>query len=254
MDKFCPAPGCGATYNVSQHHVGRRFPCNKCGSPLVITAEGIRLAGPAPGAEFALATAIDDEAHVPARPRRAGPSFWTRVLNDLFSWLFGVGLFLLILFLFFPIIDVLKVANRSVPMEAGDARQRHLDQELQAQINKEQKALAQGGPVDEAERKKREEQWKGRRDARTAAKESWEEEKNQLQQAVEAARFSARRAGYWYAWGMMFGFLFLAVAALGYLRPGQPTIRRVVGAVVICGQVLVIFVVYVFQSVFSARL
>jgi hypothetical protein len=44
---------------------------------------------------------------------------------------------------------------------------------------------------------------------------------------------------------MMIGFLFLAAAALGYLTPNQPPIRRVVGAIVIVAEVLLIFIKYI---------
>ena len=47
---------------------------------------------------------------------------------------------------------------------------------------------------------------------------------------------------------MMAGFLFLAVAALGYLSPKQPPIRRVVGAVVIVAEVLLVFIKFVFST------
>ena len=50
---------------------------------------------------------------------------------------------------------------------------------------------------------------------------------------VEEAQLSARSWNVWYSWGMMIGFLFLAIASLCYLTPTQTPSRRVVGSIVI---------------------
>jgi hypothetical protein len=80
---------------------------------------------------------------------------------------------------------------------------------------------------------------------RKKGREGWLKQKERLQDDVEELTVSADRSGYWYTWGMLLGFLFLAFAALGYLNPAQPTIRRVVGAIVIVAEVLLIFMRYI---------
>ena len=67
-------------------------------------------------------------------------------------------------------------------------------------------------------------------------------------------RDSARSWRYWYEWGMMWGFLFLGYASLGYLTPNQPTIRRVVGSIVLCAMILLIFIRFVIEASVKSNL
>ena len=86
-------------------------------------------------------------------------------------------------------------------------------------------------------------------ETRNKAHKHWEDvELPKLQDKVDEARESAKTWRYWYDWGMMWGFLFLALAALGYLTPQQPTIRRVVGAIIFCAMMLLIFTRFVSES------
>ena len=50
-------------------------------------------------------------------------------------------------------------------------------------------------------------------------------------------------------WGMMFGFVALSVASIGFLSPSQTRVRRVVGAIVISAMLLLVFIAFVIGSV-----
>src|SRR5205085_649939 len=83
---------------------------------------------------------------------------------------------------------------------------------------------------------------------RKKSKENWAKKKESLQDEAEELALDALQSGYGYTWGMMLGFLFLAAAALAYLTPGQPVIRRVVGAIVLVAEVLLIFMKYIVRT------
>src|SRR5260370_15859198 len=209
MNANCP--NCGAVYTISPQHVGRQVTCRKCSSALVIAADGLHLA------DVPEAALVDDEAdeaneEIPVRqarkrPRTHGdPGGLASILGesvDIPTLLFGAGAFFVILFLFFPLIDQAKVNRRQAAMTEGERRERRRDQEFNEKKNKDDK--------DEELRKKQ--------------REAWEKEKKSLQEDIDDAQTSVLRAPYWYRWGMMFGFLLLAGAWLGYMSPNQPTIR-----------------------------
>jgi hypothetical protein len=220
--------------------VGHRFTCKKCGADLVVGSGGLEVAGADQGAgDFAL---VDPEGGAaPARSSRgragsvALQNIWERFLADSASWLFGIGVVLAVIFLFFPIIDTTKVGSYQALVTAGDQRQSRLDREL---LQKKQKEPAKNYDAEDKTRKE--------------AKEKWDEQKKELEEDVEDARTSSRRNIYWYTWGMLWGFMFLAVGALGFLKTQQTTIRRVVGAIILCAMVVLIFMVFLISSAVSS--
>ena len=229
MNTSCPS--CGTLYSITPQHVGREVSCRKCGSLLVVTSDALQLAS-------ASAPSPDDEAEdvdlpmrgraAPPRPR-AAPGLTDAMgrVADGPTWCFGAGAFLVILFLFFPLIDQAKVNRRQAAIREGDLRELRRERDFNEKKKK-------GEKVDE--------------DARKKSREAWEKEKTTLQDDAEEAQIALLRAPYWYRWGMMFGFLLLAAASLGYLSPGQPTIRRVTGCIVIVAEVLLIFIAFVGRS------
>lgn len=158
------------------------------------------------------------------RPSRVGrgagaffEQFWDRVRSDVSTWLFGVGAVFTIICLFFPLLDRAKILDREAAMSAAERR---LKREFANDKEKRDKAL-----------------------------QHWQEiERPKLQEKIDEARDSAKGWRYWYDWGMMWGFLFLSLAALGYLTPQQPTVRRVVGSIIFCAMVLLIFIRFVIES------
>src|SRR5438552_7835799 len=132
MQNTCPNPSCGAMYNLAAAHVGRSFACKKCGSTLLVTAAGLELAGapasvqvepigPTPGGE-------DPSMRRPPRfSAGAGAAFgefWAKVKADLPTWLLGIGIFFVVVCLFFPLLDQAKVLRRQVKVDAGERKLR----------------------------------------------------------------------------------------------------------------------------------
>ena len=142
-----------------------------------------------------------------------------RAVADTPTWLFGSGAFLVIFYLFLPLIDQAKVRRREALVIAGDVREARLE----AELKKKDKAT-------DEEKARRQQQ-----------KEAWERQKSVLEEDVEAAEIAQRRAGYWYRYGTMLGFLLLAFGSLGYLDPRQPLVRRILGCVVLVAILLSIF-------------
>jgi hypothetical protein len=208
MNNVCPSPGCGAVYQINSHHVGRRLTCKKCAAALVVTDVGLEVEG-ADGPPAALAEPV------PAGAARG--NFWAALrarmhsFADTPTWLFGSGAFLVIFYLFLPLIDQAKVKRREALVIAGDVREARLDAALKKKEN-----------ASEDEKKRRQQQ-----------KESWEREKSSLEEDLEAAEIGQRRATYWYRYGTLLGFVLLAFGSLGYLDPRQPLIRRILGCVVL---------------------
>lgn len=229
MKNMCP--GCGTVYNVTSAHVGRQITCQKCNASLVVDPEGIRLAD-GTGAQG------NDVATSAARRRtrmgnRALQGLWGRITQDVPTFLFGLGAVFIILFLFNPLIDSAKLARVQAALTGGENR-------LQREI-REMRTPEPGKTLSADEMKRIEEEVKKKQEA-------WDKDKKELTADVEDRRMSNERAKYFYMWGMMLGFLFLAIAALGYLSPRQSTARRVVGSIVICAEVILIFIAFVIPA------
>ena len=246
MQNTCPNPGCGAMYNLTAQHVGRSFLCKKCSATLHVTDDGLELAGatsagiaPAGAATVEPFASASEEPTPMRRPSRVGKGagayfeqVWNRIRADASTWLFGVGAFFTILCLFFPLLDRGKLLSREADLNAAKRHEERLQREMA--------------------RKKREakgDEFAKEEETRNKAHKHWEDvDLPKLQDRVDEARDSARSWRYWYYWGTMWGFLFLAFAALGYLTPQQPLIRRVVGAIIFCAMMLLIFIHFVTES------
>jgi lipopolysaccharide export LptBFGC system permease protein LptF len=227
MNNTCPR--CGHVYSVSDRDVGKRLPCKKCRTPLLVDASGIRLDEPAPVPTVPEpAFVVDDEPAPIVKPRRApaaraaGEDLLEALISPyaLPTYVMAFGAFLVIVFLFFPLLDQAKVTSRQADISAGDAREARLQRQHDEKKDKTQ--------ADE--------------DARKKAKENWLKERANLEDDVTDARVSAQKWQYWYLWGQLFGFLLTALAALAYMAPKMPAARRVVGAIVFVAVVLLVFV------------
>jgi hypothetical protein len=216
-------PSCNTPYNVGAGDVGRRFTCFQCNASLEVQKSGIVVAGAASGDNLPEPIPVSGPGPGPAlRPKtRALPR--PNALPDVSTGLFGAGLFLVVLFLFLPILDQAKATRLKAGVKVGDLREERLDKEL-----KEKK-----GPTPQDE------------DLRKRTKETWTKEKERLQIEAAEAEFAAQQSGYWYTWGMFLGFLLLAFGGMAWLDPRQPLIRRIVGAIVVVAEALLIFAKYV---------
>jgi hypothetical protein len=232
MNASCPQ--CGAVYAISPQHVGRQLTCRKCSSTLVVAADGLHLVGvPEAALVDEIAEAVNEEASPPEpRKRSRGQSPFGALTNafgkgiDIPTVLFGGGAFLVIVFMFFPLIDQAKVNRRQAALTEGERRERRREREFNEKKDKNDK--------DEDLRKKQ--------------REAWEKERKTLQDDIDDTQTAVLRAPYWYRWGMMFGFMLLAAASLGYLSPTQPLIRRITGCIIIVAEVVLIFIVFVGKS------
>jgi len=242
MQNACPNPGCDAVYNLSPQHVGRQFACRKCAAQLFVDSGGLRLTDTnalrlpdaAPSAEpnppqRAPAPASSMGQSIPApsagpRPHVAG--FMGTVMGDLFTWVFGLGALLVVFFTFMPVLDAQSLARHQGKISGGELEQSRLDRELSDAKSPDAKRLQE----------------------RKDLKEKWDKQKKELDVGLQEKRIGNARSHYWYTWGLLLGFLALAVAALGYMTPGQTPVRRVTGSIVICGLVLLIFLFVIIQS------
>jgi hypothetical protein len=224
VNKNCPV--CGTSFNVGPRDEGKQFPCFKCNTPLTVTRDGIQAPGVGTAASGPMPVAVLPLGSESPPPRilSNGQSWWRR--HDGPTWLFGLGAFFVILFLFLPLIDYSKKNRARGALDLGNQREKRRDEEYKKNKNPSSREKAD-----------REEEQK-----------DWDKERTRLEAEHSDAGAKAAMSEYWYTWGMMFGFLLLGGAALGYLDPAQPPIRRVVGAVVLVGEVLLIFLRYVFTA------
>ena len=154
-----------------------------------------------------------------------------RLKTNTSAWVFGAGAFLVILFSFFPVIDKTKVDRRQAAIERGDAKQRQAESELVRRAADPQAKVTQE-----------------ERDAVKKRGEQWEKDKAPLQEDVTDANIDLKSNGYWYAWGILLGFIMLALASIGWLDPNQSRMRRIVGSIIICAILLLIFIARVIKS------
>jgi hypothetical protein len=220
MINLCPQRGCDATYDLDFSDVGRTIRCRKCGSLLEVEERGLRLVRsgdePEPAREEAVPVRPLEES---GRPRMSSSPFQRPAIANavtIFSTvLFTLGALLVILFLFLPVIDQTAITRQRalIKTEQRDRERRGMKGDLGGD----------GG--------------------------SWDKRKASLDSDLDEARTAAERSHYGYSIGSMFGFLLLAGGSIGYLAPSQSTPRKVVGAVVICAQMVLVFVIYFIMSI-----
>lgn len=243
MNNLCPA--CQALYNVAAKDVGRRIKCKKCGAALAVTDAGLVIDdGPPPSRERkrddSAASApsdnpfaeVGDEPRPPGRSRDRGRSPRPadapavdllgifRSLGGVPTVLFAFGAFLVIVFLFQPLIGVAAVQRAEGAVE-------RLDLDWKAKERKMRK-----------DKKGEDEISKAREDFYKA------QGKDDVDEGVAYERVSAKRSRWWELYGLMFGFLFLMAGSVGYMTDGQSTVRRILGTVVLGSQMLIVFMVF----------
>ena len=233
MNNTCPS--CGALYNVARKDIGRRISCKKCSAALVVTEAGLEIEQPATASSrpAPVINGVDDvpdveEEVVPSRrgrsSRRGGgglnidPVQLFKDFGGVATLLFGFGAFLVIVFLFMPMIG-----SASVQRAQGAVERMELEWKT-----KERKMRKENKSPDEIS-KAREEFFKG---------------KDDLEDDVQETSISNKRSHRFDLYGMLFGFLFLMAGSLGFLMPGHTIYRRILGTVVLGAQILIIFMVF----------
>lgn len=234
MNNVCPNPDCGAIYNVAAKDVGRRIKCKKCASALIVTDAGLEYdeRDPPPvAAPPGPVVIVDDEEEV--TPRRSGrsvkatgkrfgmdPRQFFKDIGGIPTLFFGFGAFLVIVFLFQPIIGLAAI-------ERANGAVRRVDLDWRGQERK----LRKDKKSDEEISKAREEFYKKR-------------DKEELEDNIAYEAISTSRGLWMEMYGMMFGFLFLMAGSIGYMMPDQTLVRRILGTVVLGTQILIIFMIF----------
>lgn len=222
MRNACPT--CQTVYAVTPKDVGRRIVCRRCESALVIDDDGFRLETPpvptpAPPPE---PMPPREERVREERPRRPPPEprepLWPKVRPylDAPTVAFTAGVFLVIVTLFMPLIGKAKVERR----QAFITEERLYTDDLIKQ-------LRAAKTPNEDRIKKLEEDWQRRREV--------------LELDVKYAEIGNQTGTYWDRYWLLAGFLLLGFGAIGFMRDTQPLIRRIVGAVVITAEMLLVF-------------
>ncbi len=229
MQNTCPNPTCGAMYNLTSQHIGRSFACKKCGSTLVVTAAGLELAGGGPVGTEPFVEPMAEESAPWRRTSSFGAEaaftrFWEHIKADLPTWLFGTSLIIIVLCLFCPFLDKEKIARREAKRDAGTREHARHMQELNNRLNDEK--------TEDSDKEKI------KKDIKAADKKWKETEQPKLDDEVAEASETAKSWGYWYYWGMMWGFLLLAFACLGSFRAEYPPVRRLIACIVLCALLL----------------
>jgi hypothetical protein len=218
MQGTCPNPGCGAAYTLAAQNVGRQFACRQCGVMLKVEADGLHLAAEpiaaaTPAAAAAPTAAAASRAAGAAKAFAKGPAL-SHLKENLCDWLFGAGAVLVIIFTFFPVLDKLRANRFHADIKATETEFQRSDRESTTPLNAE-------------------------------AKKNREKKLEALRDRAEDQDDSSKYAAWWYGWGTLLGFLLLAVACIAWMGPNQSRTHRVVAAVVICAQLLLVFIAYI---------
>jgi predicted Zn finger-like uncharacterized protein len=234
MNNSCPE--CGAVYAVAEKDIGRRIACKKCNTALIVAEEGLvrdDATTPPPRRDDALdrPRSRDDDEDRPRRrrprdddddmdddrPRRPkGPGMGAyieklkgvKVGGDVSTWLFGIGLFLVIYSYFSPQIDAAKVSARNADVTEAELNDRSDQRDTDNRND---------GKPSEDDRK-----------ARDKRRKEYEKEKPVLDDKVKYAEASANHSKWWTAMFRLVGFAVLAFGSIGYMQ-SETTFRRILG-------------------------
>jgi predicted Zn finger-like uncharacterized protein len=245
MNSACPT--CGAVYAVTPKDVGRKLKCKKCQTALAVTDAGLVVDTPSASAPVVVAAAADDFDTggdlISAKGKKVkkfagppGPSLGERLakIGGVPTVLFGIGAFLVIVYLFMPIIG-------QAAIQRAEAAREKLEQERDSKIKKLlPKGKKETDLTGDELKKFQEDRDKIMKDYETLLQEADDDAKSE--------RTSNKRSVWFERYGMMFGFLFVMIGSLLYMMPEQPTIKRVVGAVVITAQMVLVFLSFLIRG------
>jgi hypothetical protein len=197
-----------------------------------VETDSLRLVNETGGDEFPAAQAAQTTTRSSptgsSAAKTAGPlaDMMAKLPADVFNYFFAAGALLVILFVFLPLIDHAGVLRAETRIKVGDQEQTRLDRQL----------FKADSPPTSDQRKQRADD-----------KKAWETKKDKLEDDLADAQSSLGFNQYWYIWGMLLGFVALAIGAIGYLsEPAR--IKRVVGSIVICAMLLLVFITFVTRS------
>lgn len=264
MRNACPT--CQTVYAVTAADVGRKIVCTRCNAALVIDEDGFRLqdatdkgkSGPPPklaerkkpaeprkaktvdGDDEDKDSTVDTEEMDDIRRRAKGRAVEEddddeddeddpapdrmglfRKYVDIPTGVFAVGVVLVLWFLFMPLVGSAKLKWYTARID--DEQLAH-DTEL--------KRLKEKGPAENV----------------TKSEDDWRKRKEKLDADVQWVQINNRQTEYWDRYGMLGGFIFTALGAIGLLMTHQPTVKKVVGAVVVCAMMILVFVNFAWKG------
>src|SRR5262249_5362687 len=151
---------------------------------------------------------------------------------------------------FLPLIDQARVLRQSAEIDKGDRKLRVAEGTLDDRPPwaREKDKMVRPPDKDEGGGKDKEPESDRERKRLAERRKAWEKEKKALQEKVEDLRGDARQSALTYTWGMMVGFLCLAVGGVGFLGPRLGRARRAVGGIVLCVMIVLIFFAYLLGS------
>jgi predicted Zn finger-like uncharacterized protein len=245
MNSACPT--CGAVYAVTTRDVGRKLRCKKCSTALAVTDAGLVVDTPSASAPPVPAAVVDDfdagDEVVSTKGKKgkkysgpSGPGLGERLakVGGVPTILFGVGAFLVIVYLFMPIIG-------QAAIQRAEAGREKLEQERDAKIKK---LIPKGKTREELTG---DELTKFQEESAKITKE-YATQISEAEDDARAERTSNKRAVWFERYGMMFGFLLVMVGSLLYMMPDQPPVKRIVGAVVITAQMVLVFISFLIRG------
>ncbi len=203
MNTACPS--CATVYAVTPADVGRRIACAKCGTNLRVAAGGLEVE-PKPAA--AATTPTTD------RPLLLAARTWAKDVDPP-TFLFSLGLLLVLVFVAMPLIAAAKIDRRLA--QSQEAAFEHAVRMRALQERKEsEKAIKD-------------------------AEEKWAKARVEYEDAVEYAKFDRAKGAYFERYGLLLGNLLAAGGAVWLLRTDQPLPKRIVAGVVVTVQMLLAF-------------
>jgi hypothetical protein len=221
-----------ASFNPDELVEGMPFRCTKCNSLVQFDGEKIIL-GQEPTPTSAAARPVSGAtSRQEARVSRQS-STGSAVVHYLFGSIFGLGLVLVVLFFFLPVIDQASVGRQRERVDSGQRRQDRLDGRNRTEFAPDKES--------DDERKKRETERETRAKTRDKERKEWEKTREKYEEELDESISNLRGWNHLYSWGQLIGFLLLAVGSVGFLCCGPGIAQRVVGSIVITAEVLLFF-------------
>lgn len=209
MNTKCPS--CETEYAVTEKDIGRRIACAKCSTHLVVDANGLRET-----ASGLAESRSEKKSSVDPITVRWWESMTALVpVEKVPTLLFGLGVLLVVWFLFMPMIAKDRIDRRNALLQ--EATYAH-----NANLRRLRDKNADIQQVTEIE-------------------EAWVKKRTELEDDVKRAEFAKGQGAYFDRYGLLLGFLVVAAGAIGWTRANQPLVRRILGAVVLGIELLLAF-------------
>ncbi|MBA4066653.1 MAG: hypothetical protein C0501_23700 [Isosphaera sp.] len=235
MNSACPS--CGAVYAVTSKDVGRKIKCKKCASALRVDDDGLVADDPAAAPPPVPAAVVGDDDAPPRRSRPAGRSAATGGGIDLLARVGGLPTFLfavgtvLVLYFFFQ--SALSAA--SARRADGALDRVKLERDIEVRKLREGKDL--DGMTPEARTDFEKDVAKKTKDINR----KYERPLNEAVDDKEYADIAAKRSPLLDNFGLMVGFMVLAVGCLATVRADAPLVVRVVAGAILTGMMMAVF-------------